>query len=311
MNREFVLFGGSANPELARAVARALGGTLGRSEIERFPDGEVSVRLGETVRRKEVFIVQPTGPPVDENLVELLCFADAARRAAADRVTAIISYFGYARADKRAGSRQAIAARMVGDVLQAAGVDHVITVDLHAAQIEGFFTIPIDTLTAVPLLAEALRERDLSDTVVVSPDEGRVRMATEYAQRLDVPLVIMNKRRESSTETEVGQIVGDVEGRRCIVIDDMIATGGTLVGVNEALLAAGALPDITIAATHGLLLPGAREKLDIDEVREIVVTDTLPTPHPDWPRLRVLSIAPTIATAVHAFVADGSLSPLF
>lgn len=311
MEREFVLLGGSANPQLASDVARHLGITLAASEVERFPDGEVSVTIGVSIRRKEVYLLQPTAPPVDENLVELLCFADAARRSAADRITAIIPYFGYARADKRHGKRQAITARMVGDVLQAAGIEHVVTIDLHAAQIEGFFSVPVDTLTAVPLLAKALQENLDARTVVVAPDEGRVRTATDYAERLRKPLVIMHKQRASGTETAVTRIVGDVDDRPCIVIDDMIATGGTLETVCDALLDAGARPDITIAATHGLLLGGAREKLDRQEVRRIIVTDTVVSPHPDWDKLEVVSVAPLLASAVHAFVSDGTLGGLF
>ncbi len=182
-------------------MATHLGIRLGASAVERFPDSEVAVRLLEPVRRKEVFILQPTSPPVDEHLVELLAFADAVRRSAAERVTAVIPYFGYARADKRHARREPITARMVGDILQAVGIEHVITVDLHAPQIEGFFRIPVDSLTAVPVLSDAIRSRVPAEhAMVVAPDAGRVRMATQYAERLDVPMVVLHKRRESGSE---------------------------------------------------------------------------------------------------------------
>lgn len=307
MSHDFVLFAGSANRGLAEAVARHLGVSLGDSAVERFPDGEVSVRLETSVRRKEVFILQPTSPPVDQNLVELLCFADAARRAAADRVTAIVPYFGYSRADKRHGRREPITARMVGDILQAVGVRHVITVDLHAPQIEGFFSIPVDNLTAVGLLADELARGVREDAVVVAPDEGRVRMATRYAGRLGLPVVIVHKRRESGSETRVTGIVGAVEGKRCLVVDDMIATGGTLAATVDALLGAGARPEITVAATHGLLVGEARGKLDRDEVLEVLVTDTVPAGGAGWGKLDVTTVAPLIADAIHQFVIDGSI----
>jgi len=297
-----VFFGGSANPDLAEQVASQLGLPLGRRRVERFPDGEVSVRLEDSVRRKEVFVLQPTSPPVDQNLVELLAFADAARRAAADRVTAVIPYFGYARSDRRHGRRESIAARMVGDVLQAVGIRQVVTVDLHTEQIEGFFNIPVEHLSAVPILAEACREHLGPDAVVVAPDEGRVRMATRYSDDLRLPLVALQKRRENGGKAAITGIAGDVAGRSCLLVDDMVSTGGTLVAAMDALLAAGARPDIRIAITHGLLIGDARAVLDRDELVELLVTDTVPTGHGDWSKLRVLPVAPLIASAVREFI---------
>jgi ribose-phosphate pyrophosphokinase len=299
-----MFFGGSANPGLAAQVARELGVPLGRSRVERFPDGEVSVRLEDSVRRKEVFVLQPTSPPVDQNLVELLAFADAARRAAADRVTAVIPYFGYARSDRRHGRREPIAARMVGDVLQAVGIRQVVTVDLHTDQIEGFFNIPVEHLSAVPILAEACRAHLGPDAVVVAPDEGRVRMATRYSDALGLPLVALQKRRENGGKAAITGIAGDVEGRSCLLVDDMVSTGGTLVAAMDALLAAGARPDIRIAVTHGLLIGDARAVLDRDELVELLVTDTVPPGHGDWSKLRVLPVAPLIAAAVRDFIGD-------
>ena len=307
----FTVFAGTANPELAGAVARELGVRLGASAVERFPDGEVSVRLEEPVRGREVFIVQPTSPPVNEHLVELLAFADACRRSSAAAITAVVPYFGYARADKRHGRREPITASMAAGLMEAVGIDHVVTVDVHAPQIEGFFRAPVDSLTAVPALAGALEGRLGDGAAVVSPDAGRVKMATEYAHRLGASVAVLHKRRESGTETEVTHVVGDVSGRPCLIVDDMISTGGTIAESVKALLEAGARPGVTVAATHGLLLEGARAKLDREGVREVFVTDTVRVTTQDWPRLRVVSVAPLIAGAMRRFLADGSLSDLF
>jgi ribose-phosphate pyrophosphokinase len=307
---DFVLFGGTANPALAAAVARCLEVELGACRVERFPDGELSVRLQASVRRREVFVVQPTSPPVNDHLVELLAFADACRRAAAARVTAIVPYFGYARADRRNCRREPITASMVASLMQAAGVDHVLSVDLHTPQVEGFFQVPVDTLTAVPAITDALAGRLPADLAVVSPDAGRVRMATDYAKRLDAALAILMKRRESGTETEVTHLVGEVRGRPCLIVDDMISSGGTLVSSVEALRRAGA-GECWVAATHGLLVGDARERLERAGVREVVVTDTVDVLCRDWPRLRCVSLAPLLAEAVRRMVSHGSITEMF
>ena len=252
------------------------------------------MRLDESVRGREVFLVQPTAPPVNDHLMELLAFADACRRSAAARITAVVPYFGYARADKRHGRREPITASLVARLMQAAGVDHVVTLDLHADQIEGFFHIPVDNLTAVPTLCQALRGRLPEGVVVVSPDTGRVAMATDYAHRLGCPVVVLHKRRTSGTETEVTHVVGDVRGRPCLIIDDMISTGGTIARAVEALLAAGARPEIIVAASHGLFVGEARAKLSHEAIREVFVTDSVAADR-SWPRLRVVPIAPLIA----------------
>ena len=310
MSERFTLLAGTANPALATAIALELGVHTGGCVVDRFPDGEVAVRLLEPVRRKEVFLVQPTAPPVNDYLVELLALADACRRSAASRITAIVPYFGYGRSDKRHGRREPITGRMVADLLEAVGIAHVVTVDLHTPQIEGFFFAPVDSLTAVPTLTAALRGRLAPDVVVVSPDAGRVGLATRYAQRLGVPVAVLHKRRENGRETHVTHLVGDVAGRACLIVDDIIATAGTLAEAIRALLAAGARPEITVAATHGLLLSGAREKLDQPAVHEVWVTDTVAVPEKDWPRLRVASIAPLVAGALRRFMTDGSLEDL-
>jgi ribose-phosphate pyrophosphokinase len=243
-------------------------------------------------------------------LVELLAFADSCRRASAARITAIVPYFGYARSDKRDGRRAPVMASMVADLMQSVGITHVVTVDMHTPQLEGFFRIPVDSLTAVPMLADALRNCLPKRTVVVSPDAGRLRMATRFAHLLKTSLVVLHKRRESGVKTKVTHMVGEVRGRACLIIDDMISTGGTMAESIEALLKAGARPEITIAATHGLLLDGARENLSHESVRQVCVTDTVPVVNEDWPQLQVVSVAPLIAAAIGQFMTDGSLSDL-
>jgi ribose-phosphate pyrophosphokinase len=308
MHDDFTIFAGRANVALATGVAVEMGARLGACSVERFPDGELSVRLDEPVRGRKVFIIQPTSPPVNDHLIELLAFADACRRASAAHITAVMPYFGYSRADKRHGRLEPITASMVADLMQAVGVNQVVTIDLHATQIEGFFHIPVDSLTAAPVMANAMRPALSTETVVVSPDAGRVRVATEYAQLLGAPVAVLHKERASGSETRVTRLVGDVRDRPCLIIDDMISTGGTIAESVDALLEAGARPEIIVAATHGLLLHGAREKLSRPETREILVTDTVAPPAHGWPRLRVVSIAPLIASALRRFINDGSFS---
>jgi ribose-phosphate pyrophosphokinase len=276
--------------------------------VDRYPDGEIAVQLLDSVRRKEVFLVQPTSPPVNDHLVELMALADACRRAGAARMTAIVPFFGYGRADKRHGRREPIMARVVADLLETVDMDHVIMVDLHTPQIEGFFHAPVDSLTAVPTLCGALRDRLPRDLMVVSPDVGRVGMATRYAQQcFGAPLVVLHKRRLSGAQTEVTHVVGDVAGRACLIVDDMISTGGTVAASISALLAAGARPEIIVAATHGLFVPNARDKLNHPAVRDVFVTDTVSVAEGNWPQQRVISIAPLLAGAVRRLLADGSL----
>jgi len=309
--KDFALLAGSAMPEFAAAVARDLGVRLAECAVERFPDGETWVGLDEPVRGRDVFLIQSTSPPVNESLVELLAFADACRRAAASRVTAVIPYFGYSRQDKRHSRREPITASMVALVLQAVGIDHVITVDLHTPQIEGFFHIPVDSLTAVPALSSALSDRLPEGIVVVSPDAGRVKMATEYAQRLGAPVAVLHKRRESGTETRVTHLVGDVRGHNCLIIDDMISTGGTIAESIDALLQAGAGPEITIAATHGVFVEGCRDKLSHKAVRGVFVTDTISVPATGWPQLQVVTVAPLIASAIRRFGSNTSVREFY
>lgn len=311
MPQEFVIFAGTANPALTVAIAADLGVVPGACTIERFPDGETSIRLQESVRQKEVFLVQPLSPPANEHLVELLAMADACRRAAAARITAVVPYLGYARSDKRHGRREPIMGRMVADVLEAVGIHHVVTMDLHTPQIEGFFNIPVDMLTAVPRLATYLSKDLPPGVVVVAPDAGALRMASEYAHRLNGTVAVLHKRRESGTGTHVTHLVGDVAGKTCLIVDDMISTGGTLASAIEALLKAGARPELTIAATHGLLVAGARQKISQEAVTNVVITDTVAGAPKDWLRLQVVSIASLIAEALKRLAEHRSLGDLY
>jgi ribose-phosphate pyrophosphokinase len=310
MVNALTILSGSAHRDLAGSIARRLNVPLGKSTTERFPDGEISVCLGEPVRGREVFIVQPTSPPVNDHLVELLAIIDACRRSAAQRITAVVPYFGYSRSDKRHGRREPITASMVALLLQAVGVDHIMSIDLHAAQIEGFFHTAVDTLSAVSVLSDALRSRLPADgAVVVSPDEGRIKMAGLYAQQLSAPVAVIHKQRQSGTETRVLRVVGEVRDQRCVIIDDMISTGGTISRSIAALLEAGARPEIYVVATHGLLLPGAREKLSHDSVCGLLVTDTVPVE--PWPGMSVISIAPLIAGAIERLAGRQAGGDLF
>ncbi len=308
MSDAFTTFSGSANPALAQAILHELGADRGAYRLGRFPDSEVAVEILESVRGKEVFLIQPTAPPVNDTLIELLALADACRRDGATSVAAIVPYFGYGRADKRHNRQEPIMARVVADLMQAVGIDWIVTVDMHAPQIEGFFHVPVDNLTAVPTLCEALRDHIPADVVVVAPDAGRVEMATRYAEQcLGAPVVVVHKQRVSGSETKVTRIVGEVAGRACLIIDDMISTGGTIAETTEALLASGARPEIIVAATHGLFVGRAREKLSHPAIRAVFVTDTVNAPEAAWPQLRVISIASLIAASMRQFL-SGSLS---
>ena len=293
----FALIVGTGNAALGEALARELHVAPSRCDIGRFPDGEVSVTLHETVRGRDVFILQPTSPPVDENLIELLALVDVARRASAARVIAVTPYFGYARSDKRRHPGEPIMASAAARALEGAGVDHLIAFDLHAAQIEGFFRIPVDSLNAAPILCEALRGSLPPESVIVSPDEGGVKTATVYARLLGAPVAVVRKERLSGTETHSTDVAGDVRGRACVIVDDMISTGGTIEGAIEALRAAGGRQEIFVAATHGLLLSGAVERLCHEAVREVFLSDTIHI-RQHSPQLRVVSVAPLLAETI-------------
>jgi ribose-phosphate pyrophosphokinase len=298
-----LLFSGSANPALAEAVARQLGTTLSPSTTERFPDGELTVRLEASVRGRVVVVVQPTSPPVNDHLMELLAFADACRHAAAERLVAVVPYFGYARSDRRAGRREPIMARLAADLMQTAGIGHLVTLDAHTAQLEGFFRIPADNLSAVPALADALRDRVPADLVVVAPDLGAVDRATAVASRLGATVAVLHKQRLSGRDVAIRRIVGEVEGRPCLIVDDMISTGSTILKSAEALREAGAEGEMVVAATHGVFSGDALERLRGSGITDLWITDSIATrPHPG---LEVVPIAPVLAAGVRRLTNAG------
>jgi ribose-phosphate pyrophosphokinase len=303
---------GSGSRHLAEAVEHGTGLRRAACTAERFPDGEVSVRLDGPVRGHEVLLLAATSPPVNDHLVELLAMADACRRADAARIVALIPYFGYARSDRRDGRRTPIMARLVAELAERAGIDHVITVDVHTPALEGFFRSPVDNLSAVPALAAALQRRPPLDGVIVAPDLGAVRLANRYATALGLPVAVCYKQRLGGSEVRIARITGDVAGRRCIIIDDMISTGGTIVESMRALADAGALPNTIVAATHAVFAPGALEKLERAGVDELFVSDTIVPVAEVGGRLEphVVSIAPLISTAVHRLLEGGSLREL-
>jgi ribose-phosphate pyrophosphokinase len=305
-----ILLAGSANPGLAGGVARALGTPLAACLIERFPDGELHVDLHESVRGRTVFILQPTSPPVEPHLFELLLLSDACRRAGATRRVAVIPYFGYARQDRRAAGREPIGARVAADVLAAAGIDHVVVVDLHSRAAEGFFAMPAEHLSAVPLLAEALRPAAGESVIVVSPDLGAVKLADRYARVLGCPVATVHKTRVSGREVKVQQIVGDVRDRTPFIVDDMISTGNTVAAAVRALLAAGCRPDVTVVATHGVFAERAMELLRELPIGRVITTDSVAPRASAALAIEIVSIAPRLAEAIARLDRNESLGDL-
>ena len=302
------LFAGRANPALAQAIARAYGQELGNVTIKNFSDGEIYVRFEESIRGSDLFIIQSTPPPAD-NWMELIFLVDAARRASAARITAVMPYFGYARQDRKDQPRVSIASKALANILTATGVDRVLTMDLHAAQLQGFFDIPVDHLDGSAVLSEHLRDHAAEDLVVVAPDVGSLKMARAYAKRLDADLALIDKRRPIQNVAEVMNIIGDVDGRNVLLLDDMVDTAGTLVSAAKALREAGAL-DIQAAATHALLSGPAYERIERSEISNLLVTDTVPLRRPS-DKIRVVSVADHFADAIHRIYADESVSTLF
>ena len=310
MSDNMVLFSGTAHPDLSRGIADHLGVPLGRVEISRFSDGETFVRLNENVRGVDVFIIQPTLPGQD-SLMQLFLLVDAASRASASRVTAVMPYYGYARQDRKDQPRVSIAAKLVANLITTAGTDRVLAMDLHAAQIQGFFDIPVDHLYAMPAFLEFFEELDLRAFTVVAPDLGSVKMARAYAGRLGVPLAIVEKRRPAKNKTEVLNVIGidEVEDRNLLIIDDMIDTGNTLIRSAESLKEAGA-KEIYACATHPVLSGNALDRLEESPISRIVVTDTIPVARKSK-KLRVLSVADVFAEAIHRIHRSESISSLF
>jgi ribose-phosphate pyrophosphokinase len=309
---ELKIWCGTANPDLGEEIAAYLSIPRGKVTSTRFADGEIYVRFEENARGVDAFVVQPTSHPVNETLMELLIMLDALRRASAGRITAVMPYYGYARKDKKDAPREPITGRLVADLLISAGANRVLTVDLHAGQIEGFFNIPVDHLRAMPLFADYLREKDLRNAVVVAADDGAVKRSKQLADRLDLPLAIIFQRRVGADEKEPIEIVGDVEGMIPVMIEDVIDTAGTLSGAIDVLVRKGARPEVYICATHAVFAGQARQRLDRTEVREVIVTNTIPLPPEKMlPKVTVLSAAPLLAEAIRRIHLNQSVSMLF
>ena len=310
---KMMVFTGNANPDLARRVVRQLHIPLGDASVSRFSDGEVSVELNENVRGKDVFIIQPTCAPTNDNLMELVVMTDALRRSSASRITAVIPYFGYARQDRRPRSaRVPISAKVVADMLDVVGVDRVLTVDLHADQIQGFFDIPVDNIYGSPVLIDDIQAQRLDDLLIVSPDIGGVVRARAVAKSLGVDLAIIDKRRPKANQSEVMHIIGDVEGRNCILVDDMVDTAGTLCAAAKALKDFGAMR-VSAYCTHPILSGNALDNNNASQLDELVVTKTIPlTPAADsCDRIRQLDMAPIIAEAMRRISNEESISAMF
>lgn len=312
---ELMLLAGTANPELADRIAREIGLRLADMELTRFADGEFDVKIGESVRGHDVFLVQPTCHPVSENLIQLFIILDALRRASASRITAVIPYYGYQRKEKKTQPRDPISAKLMANIIEMAGADRVIAVDLHAEAIQGFFDIPVDALTATKILARRVRERHGHDVVIVSPDTGGALRARRMARILDAPIAIIDKRRPRDDAVEVINVIGDVAGLKAVIVDDLISTGSTLVGAAVALREKGAT-GVDVVATHGVFTDGSLQRLHEAPIDEICCTDTIPFPNgqrsfDDAPRLRILSVAPLIAEAIVRVHEGRSVSELF
>lgn len=310
-SKKLKVFSANANKELAEDICKCLGLEMGQAEVTRFRDGEIRVRIAETVRGVEVFIVQPLNNPSSENLMELLVMIDAMKRASAKEVCAVIPYYAYARQDRKTQPRDAIAAKLVANLITAAGADRVVTLDLHAGQIQGFFDIPVDNLRGIPIISEYLRQKNLDDVIVVSPDVGGVVRSRELADRLECSIAIVDKRRPRPNVAEVMNIIGDVEGKTAVMIDDMIDTGGTIVNAAEALLERGA-KEVYACCSHAVFSDPAVERLQNSSLKEVVVTDSIHLPiEKQIPKLTVLSVAPLFAEAIRRIFEELSVSYLF
>lgn len=308
------IFTGNSHPELAQEIADALGLPLGAAKVGTFSDGEISVDINETVRGADVFIVQSTSSPVNNNLMELLIMIDAFKRASAGRITAVMPYYGYARQDRKAKSRDPITAKLVADLLTAAGADRVLTMDLHAAQIQGYFNIPVDHMLGSPILAQYFLDKGFDeedDIVVVSPDLGSVTRARKFADKLNAPIAIIDKRRPKANVSEIMNIIGDVEGKRCILIDDMIDTAGTIANAANALKDLGA-KNVYACCTHGVLSGPAFERINNSAIEELVMLNTIDLPkNADKEKVTSLSVAPLFAEAIKRIYDDEPISKLF
>lgn len=310
--RALRIFAGNANPDLAREIAAYLGTTVGDAVINRFNNGEVQVMVNESVRGKDIFIVQPTcGPSVNDNVMELLIMADAFKRASAKHITAVVPYYGYARQDRKARGREPITAKLMADLLTTAGITRLVTIDLHAAQIQGFFNIPVDHMPGGPILADYIKEKKLDNPVVVSPDLGGVSRARLIANKLNCSIAIIDKRRPEPGVAEVMNLIGSVEGKTAIMVDDMVDTAGSLTEGARALLKFGA-KEVYACCTHAVLTDPALSRISESEIKELIVTNTIPLPpNKKHPKIKVLSIAPILAETILRIYNELSVSQLF
>ena len=307
--RGYKVFSGTANQELSRQIAKYLGIPLSEASIKRFSDGEISIQIGESVRGKDVFIIQPTCAPTDTNLMELLILTDALKRSSASTVTAVIPYFGYARQDRKAAPRVPITAKLVANMIETAGIDRVVTMDLHAGQIQGFFDIPVDNLYGTIVFLDYVKNKNLKNPIVASPDVGGVARARSLAKQLNLDLAIIDKRREKANESEVMNVIGDVNGKDVILIDDMVDTAGTLIKAAAAFKERGAT-SVTAFCTHPVLSGPAYERIAAGAIDELVVTDTIPLKEQNE-HIKVISVAPLFAEVIRRVYHDESVNNLF
>jgi len=308
---EFKIFAGNSNLELADEIASIMGKPLGKAVVSTFSDGEISVNVQETVRGRDIFIIQSTSAPVNNNLMELLILIDAMKRASAGRINAVVPYYGYARQDRKAKARDPITAKLVADLISAAGADRVVTMDLHAAQIQGYFDIPVDHLFGIPVLVKHFKKRKLSDLIIVSPDHGSVTRARHMAEPLNVPIAIIDKRRQKANESEIMHVIGDIEDKVCILVDDIIDTSGTIANAANKLVEFGA-KEVYACATHGVLSGAAIQRIKDSAIKEMVLLNTIPIDREKLNgKIRVLSVAPIFAEAMINIHNNDSVSKMF
>jgi len=308
---EFKIFTGNSNLTLAEEIASIIGRPLGKAEVTTFSDGEIQVNVYETVRGRDVFIIQSMSAPVNNNLMELLILIDAMKRASAGRINAVIPYYGYARQDRKAKARDPITAKLVADLIEKAGADRVVTMDLHAAQIQGFFDIPVDHLFGIPVLAKYFKKKKLQDLIIVSPDHGSVTRARTMAQPLNVPIAIVDKRRGKANESEVMNVIGEIKDKTCILVDDLIDTAGTITNAANKLTELGA-KEVYACATHGVLSGEAVKRIRESSIKELVVLNTVPMDDKkNLGKLKVLSVAKIFAEAMSNIHNNDSVSKMF
>lgn len=312
LNDNLKIFSGTGNPKLSEAVCKYLKMPIGGANVDKFPDGEKAIKLEDDVRGRDCFVIQSTCDPVDENLMELLIYLDCLKRASAERITAVIPYFGYARQDRKAEGRVPITAKLVANLLTKAGADRVLTIDLHAQQLQGFFDIPVDHLTGGLVLGRYFKEKKIPNLTIVSPDVGNMKIAAKYAGYLGGELAIVHKKRVSGSEVEASEIIGKVEGRNILMCDDIIATAGTICSAASLVKQRGAL-SVNVGATHGVFAGPALERLDLAPIDEIVVTDTIPLTKrsEELSSIKVLSISGMLGEAIKRIHRDESISSLF